>query len=94
MTKNELISKIQENTTIEITKKDLADVFEATVKSIVDAVADGEKISIQGFGTFESVEKPERVARNPKTGEGIVVPAHKAPKFKFGSGFKAAVKGE
>ena len=94
MTKNELIGKIQENTTIEITKKDLTDVFEATTKAIVDAVAAGEKIAIQGFGTIESVDKPERVCRNPATGADVVVPAHKAPKFKFGSAFKAAVKGE
>lgn len=92
MTKNELINKIQDNATIEITKKDIVDVFDATLKSITEAVASGEKISLQGFGTFEAVDKPERVCRNPKDGSEIVVPAHKAPKFKFGSAFKEKVK--
>ena len=55
-------------------------------------MATGDKITLVGFGTFESVEKPERTALNVRTKERIVVPAHKAPKFKAGKALKDAVK--
>lgn len=60
--------------------------------TIVSTVASGEEVSIHGFGSFLAVDKEARTARNPKTGETVNVPAHKAPKFKVSSAFKAAVK--
>lgn len=64
----------------------------ALFDTIVSTVASGEEVSIHGFGSFLAVDKEARTARNPKTGEAVNVPAHKAPKFKVSSAFKAAVK--
>lgn len=62
--------------------------------TIGDSVATGEKISITGFGDFERVERAERNARNPQTGEAIVVPAQFASKFKPAKKLKDKVKGK
>ena len=58
---------------------------------IKEAVANGDSVSIAGFGTFRPVERAERTARNPQTGEPVHVPAHKVPAFKAASGFKDLV---
>lgn len=50
------------------------------------------KVSIVGFGTFETTERAARMGRNPQTGEDMEIPASKALKFKAGKAFKDAVK--
>ena len=65
---------------------------DATIKAIQDAVFAGDKVSIVGFGTFETTERAARMGRNPQTGEDMEIPASKAPKFKAGKAFKDAVK--
>ena len=59
--------------------------------TIVSTVASGEEVSIHGFGSFLAVDKEARTARNPKTGETVNVPAHKAVKFKVSKTFKDAL---
>ena len=58
---------------------------------IKDAMIAGEKIQLVGFGTFETVERPERTGRNPMTGESITIKSSKAIKFKAGKALKDAV---
>jgi DNA-binding protein HU-beta len=48
----------------------------------------GEKVQLVGFGTFEVKTREERVARNPKTGEPITVPASKHPAFSASKALK------
>lgn len=48
---------------------------------IAAALKDGESVRINGLGTFSILERKEHTARNPKTGEAIVVPARKVIKF-------------
>lgn len=48
-------------------------------------------LKIQGFGVFEVVDVPERQGRNPRTGESIPIPAHKAVKFRPGKELREAV---
>lgn len=54
-------------------------------------VAEGEKVEIRNFGIFKILNKPERKGRNPKTGDSIIIPAKKVPKFKPSSTFKKMV---
>ena len=61
------------------------------VKTIEDTVADGGKVSLIGFGTFESKERKARTSRNPRTGEAVQVAASTAPAFKAGKEFKDKV---
>ncbi len=90
MNKNELISAVAEKTGL--SKKDSEKAINATLDAITAAVANGEKVQLIGFGTFELRERAEKQARNPRTGETMTVPACKAPAFKAGQAFKNAAK--
>jgi DNA-binding protein HU-beta len=90
MTKTELIDAIVAGVD-GLTKTKAEQALNATLNSIVDAVAKGDSLSLIGFGTFSKGERSERVARNPRTGEEIKVDAAKTVKFKAGQKFKDAV---
>lgn len=90
MTKAEFISAVAEKA--EISKKDAEAVVNAVTESITEALKDGEKVSLVGFGTFEVKERSARTGMNPRTKEVIEIPATKSPSFKAGSAFKEAVK--
>ncbi|MBD8078365.1 HU family DNA-binding protein [Cellulosimicrobium arenosum] len=66
---------------------------DAVFEEIVTGVADGERVSILGFGTFDSATRASRTARNPQTGAAIDVPAATVPRFRIGAGFKSRVAG-
>jgi len=72
-------------------KTDAAVAVDAVFSAITDAMKKRDKIAISGFGAFEARFVNERMARNPRTGEPIPVPAHYAPKFKPGKGLKDAI---
>ena len=90
MTKNDFINAIAEKA--DITKKSAADVTDAVFAVISEAMANGDKIAISGFGTFETVDRAARKGRNPQTGAEIEIPASKVPAFKPGKALKDAVK--
>ena len=73
------------------TKKDAEKALAAVTEVITDALADGEKVQVVGFGSFEVRNRPARVARNPRTGEQIKIEASKAPVFKAGKALKDSV---
>ncbi len=89
MTKAELVAKISEKTGL--SKKDSELALNAFMDAVKEALANGDKVSLVGFGTFEVIERAERKGRNPQTGEEITIPATKAPKFRPGKGLKEAV---
>ena len=62
-------------------KKDVDAVVNATIKAITDALKEGDKVAIIGFGNFEVKATSEREGRNPKTGETITIAASKKPVF-------------
>lgn len=82
MTKIEIINKIGEN--IALPKKDIEKVIDYLVQVIQEALKEGQKVSITGLGSFFVKERKGRIARNPKTGEKVEVPAKKVAKFKVG----------
>nr|DAD94312.1 MAG TPA: DNA binding protein [Siphoviridae sp. cttFh17] len=95
MNKTDLVKVVKETVseTLEgVTLKDTAVFVDATIKAIQDAVVNGDKVQIVGFGTFETATRAARVGRNPQTGENISIPESKSPKFKAGKAFKDAVK--
>lgn len=66
-------------------------VIKSLTDAIQDALANGETVSIPGFGSFTTVTRAARTARNPRTGETIDVPAKPAVKFKPAKALKDAV---
>ena len=91
MNKTELVAALAAKT--ELSKKDAEKALNAVVETITEALKAGDKVALVGFGTFESKERPARVARNPRTGEEIKVEASKTPAFKAGKALKDAVNG-
>ncbi len=89
MNKTELINAIAEKAGI--SKKDAENAVNAFTNVVADALVDGDKVQIVGFGAFEVAERAARTGRNPKTGETIQIPASKAPKFKASKTLKEIV---
>lgn len=89
MKKAELIAAVAEKSGL--TKKDAEKAVNAVLDSIVEAVAAGDKVSVVGFGTFESRVRNARTGLNPRTKETIEIPASTQPAFKAGRAFKDAV---
>lgn len=86
MTKKELIEKMAEKA--ELTKKDAEAALDAFMKSVEEALVEGDKVQLVGFGTFETVERAAREGRNPQTGAPMQIAASKSAKFKPGKGLK------
>lgn len=90
MNKAELVAAMAEQANI--TKKQAEAALNAFTDTVVKTVADGDKVQLVGFGTFEQTVRAARDGRNPQTGEAITIPAANVPKFKAGKAFKDAVK--
>ena len=89
MTKAELIAAVSERAGL---KPDQArSALDAFTACVSETLGRGEDVRLVGFGTFTSVTKPARTARNPRTGESILRPEHRAVKFRVGEGLKHAV---
>ena len=74
-----------------VIKKDTEAVYDALWASVIESLKAGEKVQITGFGTFEIRERPERIAKNPRTGESVKVAASKALSFKAGKSLKDSI---
>lgn len=74
-----------------ITKAEAKKNVDAFLELIKNTLTEGEEIVLPGFGKFEVKMRSERAARNPQTGETVVVPASKAVHFKAGKFLKDAV---
>ena len=91
MKKQELIAAIAQEA--EISKEDADKALAAAINAISKALADGDKIQLVGFGTFEVRERAARTGKNPRTGEMIKIAASKVPAFKAGKALKDVVNG-
>ena len=89
MNKAELVAALAQKTGL--TKKDADKALAAFVEVVTDALKEGEKVQIVGFGTFDVKERPARTARNPRTGEEIKIDASKTASFKVGKALKDSV---
>ncbi len=89
MTKAEIVSNIAESTGL--TKKEVATVVNNFFAEVKKALAAKEHIEIRGFGTFKVVSRNQRKARNPHTGEAVVVPKRLVPVFKPSRAIKEEV---
>ncbi len=89
MTKSELISRYAKHSGR--TRKEAEDAVNYIFDTIRDTLAEGEKVVLTGFGTFEVRNRSEKVCLNPRTGEPMQLPCGKAPAFKAGRGLKDAV---
>ena len=82
MTKADLVEQVANAIGPGITKKDCSLVVDGLLNAIKNALAEHQNIEIRGFGTFKVRNRKSRVARNPRTGARVEVPARAVPVFK------------
>jgi len=80
MNKKDLVAIVAEE--MGITKKESKIVVSAVIEAVGKGIAEEGRVAISGFGTFKTVDRAARKARNPRTGEEIDVPAKTVPRFK------------
>ena len=90
MNKAELINAIAAESGL--SKADSKKALEAFVSSVTNALKDGGKVALVGFGTFSVSERAARTGINPSTKKAITIPAKKVAKFKPGAELSAAVE--
>ena len=89
MNKTELIAAVAEKTGM--TKKDAEIAVNAAFDTITTSLTKGDKVSLAGFGIFETKTREARIGRNPLTKESIQIPASTAISFKASKTLKDAV---
>ena len=89
MNKSEMVAAIAERANL--SKKDAEKALVAFIEETTNALKNGEKVQLVGFGSFEVKTRAARKGRNPQTKETIVIPASKAPRFKAGKALKDAL---
>jgi nucleoid DNA-binding protein len=89
MTKADLVDEIADRTGL--TKKDVAETVDQFLEAVSRALINGKHIEIRGFGTFRVRVRKPRKARNPRTGEEVLVPERRVPVFKVSKELKEKV---
>ncbi|WP_295740271.1 HU family DNA-binding protein [uncultured Oscillibacter sp.] len=89
MNKAELINAVAASA--DVSKKDTEAVISAMLDTITEALKEGDKVQLVGFGSFEVKKRAARIGRNPRTKEEIEIPATVLPVFKAGKLLKDTV---
>jgi integration host factor subunit beta len=90
MTKSELVEKLVE-ASASLSRKESEMVVNLIFDSMCEALKNGEKVEIRGFGSFTIREREAREARNPKSGDVVKIPAKRTPFFKTGKELRERV---
>jgi len=86
MTKAELVEIISQQTGV--SKKDTGVIVNLIMDNIGQALVTGDKVELRGFGSFKVKTRRARLARNPRTGASVDVPAKRVPYFKSSNELK------
>ncbi|MGC8717312.1 MAG: HU family DNA-binding protein [bacterium] len=90
MTKVDLVDAVAEK--VGQTKKLTAQIIDQTLSSIIEALGEGEKVQLIGFGSFEVRKRAARKGVNPRTRKPLNIPAKSVPVFRAGKDLREAVK--
>ena len=83
MIKSELIQKIAEENP-HLYQRDVERIVGTVFDKIIEAMADGNRVELRGFGAFSVKKRDSRMGRNPRTGESVPVDSKHVPFFKTG----------
>jgi nucleoid DNA-binding protein len=89
MNKADLVNEVAKLTS---TKKEAQAAVECVFDAITKALKNSDEVTLVGFGAFKVTSRKARTARNPKTGEKIMIKASNVPKFVAGKALKEAVE--
>ena len=81
MTKADLVEKVADVIGPRVTKTECGLMVEAFLDAVKDALAQGDRIELRGFGVFRVRHRKARKGRNPRTGEPVEVPSRNVPVF-------------
>jgi len=87
MTKSELIARLAEQNP-DLYHRDIEKLVNTVFDTITNALVDGDRVELRGFGAFSIRERKARIGRNPRTGDAVNVDAKRMPFFKMGKGMK------
>lgn len=90
MTKSELIA-LMASRSDSLKVADVERIVDVVIDTMTEALADGRRIELRGFGSFAVKERSARTARNPRTGEQVTVPARRSLGFKAGKRLRDAL---
>jgi integration host factor subunit beta len=93
VTKSELVTSVSESTN-SLTRKHAELVINTIFDSMRDALVDGDRIEIRGFGSFQVRERSSRTGRNPKTGVAVQIDRKRVPFFKVGKELRERVNSD
>ena len=93
ITKSEMIDMLASEQP-QLAYRDVELAVKGLLERMADALAEGERIEVRGFGSFSLHYRPTRVGRNPKTGDTVIVPDKHVPHFKPGKELRERVDGE
>ena len=86
MNKEELVQEVSKKA--KLTQKDVSEILSTFIDVVEKTVARGKKVTLVGFGTFDSRKRAERIGRNPQSGKEINIPAKTVPAFSAGKKFR------
>ena len=90
LNKSDLISKIA-TLHSNLYQKDSVKIVNVFFDTISKAISKNERVELRGFGVFDVKEREARIARNPKNGSAVAVPAKKVPFFRMCKGMKERI---
>ena len=89
MTKAELAERVADR--VHLTKRQTEAIVGILLACITEALREGDKVELRGFGSFRTRSRNARQGRNPKTGDAVQVPCKKVPFFKAGKELRERV---
>ncbi len=92
VTKAHLVELVAERA--DVSQKQADEAVRVILEGVVEALRNGEKVELRGFGSFRIRQRGSRIGRNPKTGEKVQVPAKKIPYFKPGKDLREQLLGK
>lgn len=90
MTRSDLVIALAERFG-QLGQRDAESAVKAILEALSQALVDGQRVEIRGFGSFSVNHRPARVGRNPRTGESVQVPEKRVPHFKAGKALREQV---
>ena len=93
MIRSELIQQINDENP-HLNQSDVENIVNTVFEEIIDAMADGDRVELRGFGAFSVKKRDARVGRNPRTGESVAVEQKHVPFFKTGKLLRDRLNGE
>jgi integration host factor subunit beta len=93
MIKSELVQRIADRNP-HLYQRDVENIVNAILDEIVQALANGDRVELRGFGAFATKKREGRVGRNPRTGEAVTVEEKSVPAFKTGKELRLKLNGK